>query len=266
MLQRLNVVFHGMMLFVEEKDHIDVLIPKFDFNVHEFRHGRPGEGDPGVLAPNQDWTLQGPTSSNKTMADLVPAHCALMIRQSMMACVPGKKRNCFSVPTPDVIRLYRGMEVNRKIFGHEDPDSIAFGKRVPGLVHDAVVFSYLNCGDSPCLISGAERIDFPGNRPLQMDNWCIYAEPSKMEKTAHDVSPMLSLMEFRVAAGVELVGKNPRLDLSYPAPVDGYLTPAGTTGIDVVHLKNLYEILNPILSNESDPPFVCPPVLLVNDL
>ncbi|MFN7920389.1 MAG: hypothetical protein U0Q16_09845 [Bryobacteraceae bacterium] len=239
-----------MMLFVEESDHIDILIPELE--PHKYKHGQPevenGLTDLKKRKKRAIWKLHGPQSSQKQLKDLMSARDHLCLSAKKFRAVSDNARNVFRIPKPDMIRGFRPVEVTPRIFGKDTSPRVAITP--PLLLHDVVCFSYRDVAGEVQLVETIEDSTMGDSFSPQFGelggSWCLYAQPDSFERT-HDTTPMNALLQFRSN------GANPCFQLARPEAADKAPHPAKLKGFSRTHLLSLYELLNPTFGGETEP-------------
>lgn len=217
------------MLYVEQPDHIEILIPPV--YPHVFRHGDPAAGTVRDLDSSALWELKGPASSGKPLLSLLSPKYFLCLPQSRFEAVPANARNRYRIPKPDRITGYRLVEVDDRIFGTTDP-SVAVER--PVSLYAATCFSYLDVPAGGVTLTGSTGGFVSLNDALGF-SWCLYAQPDEVENV-HDTTALNALLRSRET------GRPPDLRLSMPFVADKAPDPARLTGISKTQLLNLYEL------------------------
>jgi hypothetical protein len=144
-IHRLNLIFHGLLGFVEKGDRYHVMIP--DSPMHEYLAGDPEQPDKkyplknlGGL-PRGCFELQGVFNCDGESCHPALRH-GIVVKGASVKPVNANARTILSIPKPDMIRPYRAVE-SRFL---TDPASGDQTHRVmcnrPDLVHTVVMFSY----------------------------------------------------------------------------------------------------------------------------
>src|SRR5882762_247187 len=149
-MAQLNLICHGMMLFVEGETTLDILVP--DIEDHDFRLGSPagmscGPFPEDLPAGHYDLTNL-PAASGQGTARLSPDQHLLLHRDKFT--IVRHERISISAPKPSRIRLFRsvkpdgGKSTADVIFGNVPRDT-ALGE--PTVLHDVVALIYDGLAD-----------------------------------------------------------------------------------------------------------------------
>jgi hypothetical protein len=144
-MAQLNLICHGMMLFIEGKTTFDILVP--DIKEHDFRIGSPGGMECGPFPadlPSGHYDLTGiANTSGQGLASLAPDQHLLLHRDKFT--IVRRERIAISVPKPSRVRLFRtvrpdnGQRTADVIFGNVPRDT-ALGE--PTVLHDVIALIY----------------------------------------------------------------------------------------------------------------------------
>jgi hypothetical protein len=230
---RFNLICHGMMLFVEKDDSIDILIPEID--PHKYRMGQPvNEAGLGLKEIALGFTeIKVPGASfTGAMSRILNFRNNLVLRSSAIS-VCGTARRVIRVPKPDRVREFRAAEVGDDVFGTVDP-SCSFEK--PFLLHEAACLSYLNVpeGESVMIPDSGSTISLDADAGV---SWCIYAQPEEPETRPHPTSQLNDLLCIARTSNTHA-----DFQLSIETPGDEDYAPARGLGIDQTHLSSLIEL------------------------
>jgi hypothetical protein len=239
-MTRFNLVCHGMMLFIDRTDHVTILIPTVDSHLYKFGSPTSVQGVCQVALsdlPAGAFQLTGPIASQKSLAGMVASKDHLLLRQNSFTPVNAAARNVIDIPMPDLVRLYRPVEVQDKtatIFG-DTPTSAAL--EVPAFLHDVVCFSYTTLPDNTLVSLGNLFQVTPSSVGATL---CIYAQD--VNNTGPDIPHETGVNNLlQTARGVV-----PNFNLSRVGDADGPPEPAPETGLDRCQLRNLIELQNDI--------------------
>ncbi len=140
---RVNLLFHGLLAFVEKGGYYWVLIP--DSPMHDFKIGDP-ERDPhhpyDALdhLPRGIFLLEGVESCAGFSCPPPPSH-SIVLRGTMLEVHPHLARTVLIIPKPDVMRGFRAVESRTFDVATGDPTHRALSIR-PDVVHTVVMVSY----------------------------------------------------------------------------------------------------------------------------
>jgi hypothetical protein len=250
-LKRLNVLFHGMMLFDEGDGascpDIQIYIPSS--TCHQFLYGDPGIITNRLPDGTVVQTCDASTLKNLPQSGIQPLQpsgitgTALPLRSHISAAktllLKNHKLNINSTaantyctlrfPKPGTIRLLRGAEVDSAhLLNGTDP---AITHQVPEIQHAVICFSYF------AHLSNVTFLDWTAPANAEIANLCIYAE-SESADNGHSCSGM-ELNELLL----DKSGKKPsfRLTTLATAGIDGEFKPAPSTGLNICHIRMLSE-------------------------
>ena len=241
-MTRFNLICHGMMLFIEEGDQVRILIPQVDTHAYKFGSPQSVQGVcQGTLndLPTGSFTMTGPVSSGRKLTDMVSSKDHLMLHQESFDIAETTARNTIVIPKPDLVRLYRPVEVldqTSTVFGGADT-KVAL--EVPTFLHDAVCFSYTKLPDATVVSIGT----WFQVTPAQVDpqgrgsTLCIYAQDTN--DSGPDVPHVTAINGFLQPKAGGLANFN----LSRVGEADGGPdTLASDTVVDRCQLRNLIEL------------------------
>lgn len=160
--QRVNLIFHGLMAFVEKGDRYWVLIP--NSAMHDFKMGDP-EDDPRhpysalKCLPTGQFYLTG-IDGCQSISCSPPPRNSIQLQGLIVETSHEKARTVLSIPKPDVMRGFRAVETRDLDVATGDPTHLALTGR-PDVVHTAIMFSYRQVIGSP--ISFVRVRDVAGN-------------------------------------------------------------------------------------------------------
>ena len=240
-----NLVFHDMMLFVENGGHCDILIP--EVKEHDFRFGDPKTNFPGPdafpanLLPG-DYELTGiePRRDHDRFRNHADEY--LVLKRSEVAPVKALRRIGIRAPMPNQIHFFRKVvlpgsktDVAKTVL-NGSPASLAV--RPPKNLHTVVVFHYLDVDISEVTFGA------PKEAPLAVgkDNLCIYAQAGKdvlcMGLTSSKHKTRINdLVHESSPAGH---GRHPTFDLTKGRAND---EPNPGLGLDPLHMLDLFQLM-----------------------
>jgi hypothetical protein len=180
MPSRLNLICHGMMLFVEESSQMmSICIPTV--GTHEHLFGVLDESDPSKATlqglSRGSYAMGGMIARSAPLATLFGANNYLLLKKSAVTldrALLDSESAIITVPKPSLVRFFRPAEPTLNVFG-STPVSIA--KSVPSVLHDVVVLSYLRIPDGTDItIEGAGTTLFSArSAPDKTINWSLYS-------------------------------------------------------------------------------------------
>jgi hypothetical protein len=202
---RFNLICHGMMLFVEEDTHIQILIPRID--EHQVRYGVPvrvvdpvtqkascQDGTAATIPiPEGSWELAstGIQPGTAALSELMSPIHHVCIKSSAVTVQAGAEMVALRVPKPHDVFEYRAVDVTgRNILGTV-PESAVVKK--PRRVHDVVCLSYVNLADDTVINVGnwfSAKVGFAGMAwqgkffPDVM-SLCIWSQSAKPMANSH---------------------------------------------------------------------------------
>jgi len=240
----LNVICHGMMLFVERPFHIDILMP--EVKEHEYMWGTVEANSdtctqhledicPGVYALRG----AGPAANPEKFSS---SNCkqAFVLKGQKIDTIPELARVWLQIPRPNHIRTFNPFSVGSEVFGSVD-QSVALNPVAS--VCDIVVFRYTDLRRDFHLRAvtegGCVAKAFSEGCLVAEDcvfNLCLYAEEGSPTKIHNPTAGNNSLMHL---AGTSKHPDFNLLNIDPDPPVCGF----SPWGIDVCQFKRLDEIL-----------------------
>ena len=240
-----NLVFHDMMLFVENGEYCDILIP--EVKEHDFRFGDPKTDfpGPGVFPANLlpgDYALTGiePRPDHDRFRNHADEY--LVLKRSEVAPVKALRRIGIRAPMPDQIHFFREVVLPESTASvastvlNGSPESLAV--KPPADLHTVVVFHYLDV-DTSKVKFGAPKQD-----PLAVGkaNLCIYAQAGKdvicmgLTSSKHKTRVNDLVHQSSPAGG----GRHPTFDLTKGRAND---EPNPGLGLDPLHMLDLLQLM-----------------------
>jgi hypothetical protein len=254
--QRFNVVFHGMLLFVEAEDHIDAYIP--EIGGHDYKFGEQPFQGPGRDATHLEdfiaggvYELKGLQGSRIRALELISPTDHMVVRADRVKVDVSKgKLFCrIRVPRPRFIRSFRAMELQEgpnKVLG-KGPNrnldaSLLAG--LPHLIHEAVCFSYFAPPDTEVRFEESythKSIDFklagqPGK--IYGDTLCVYSQAKNIGVFNGEAHPTeTNSFLFDVANS-----RTPTFECSFIGKPDSQFQPPAERALGRNHLRSLQEL------------------------
>lgn len=243
----LNLICHGMMLFVNERDRIDILIPLIA--QHDYRIGDPARTPPPVadnletLASGQ-YRLTGPATRNgQALLDVNP-RTQLILHRERFDLKPTEAHVRIEAPQPDRVRLFREIDLSKpdhegqlpNIFG-STPTDVAFAE--PRVLHDVVVLGYDSVPDGTSVgVSDVFTVTARDGAPA---NICIYSQVGPLSRPKDPGSPVRHETGLNDLLVFHDDRRNPDFRLSAVRDADDAPEPIGD-GMSAVHMSSLFEL------------------------
>lgn len=238
-MAQLNLICHGMMLFVEAEGSLDILVPVIE--EHDYRIGSPTGTEcgpyPAELAAGR-YQVTGLPSGGAGLSGLNPDQHLLLHREKFD--IVRAEHIAISIPKPSRVRLFRRVgppetDVAGIIFGNVPRDT-AFG--VPTSIHDVIALIYEGIPDGTTVRCGGVRSDVV--RDSAPTNICVYSQvgPKSMpEDTGNRPRHETGLNDLLVLRS----GRHPDFMLSAVGAADPHTGTIGD-GIDKCDLFSLFEL------------------------
>jgi hypothetical protein len=184
-----NVICHGMMLFVEQPFHIDILMP--EVKEHEYKCGTVDPANPSLdhlieVVPGV-YALRGlPHVDVPAKFSCDDCKKALVLKGPRLNPVPEQARIWIQIPRPNGIKVFNTSSVNPPdIFGSVDPNC-ALNKVTS--VSEVVVFHYCDVPNTKVSVLTEIGSKEYAGRVLSRDevfNFCLYAQEYDARVTNH---------------------------------------------------------------------------------
>jgi hypothetical protein len=171
-----NIVFHGMMVFVEQGSQCLILIP--EIKDHDYRFGDPTAALQMKNLWPDDYTVTGIPARSAPDSFANHAYDYLVLKSSSTALMQQLKRGSIRLPMPDAIVPLRPITPNATRFSlaagndifNGTPQGIAVA--VPGILNDVIVFHYSNVDPSMVTVQRGD-----GSPLCQgLATLCLYAQ------------------------------------------------------------------------------------------
>jgi len=239
-MARLNLICHGMMLFVEGDKSLNILVPEID--QHDFRIGSPGGTSCGpfpVELPSARYDLTGiAPGSAGGLQSLDPGQHLLLHADKFT--VVGRPRITIAAPKPNRVHLFRQVRPSEGstadvIFGNVPRDT-ALGE--PDVLHDIIALIFEGIADGTTVAFGTVQSHVLSD--AAPTNICVYSQvgPSSMPndtgtRARHDTG-LNALLELRD-------GRHPEFMLSAVGEAATHTGPI-PDGINRCNLFSLFEL------------------------
>jgi hypothetical protein len=184
-----NVICHGMMLFVEQPFHIDILMP--EVKEHEYKWGtvdpaKPGRDKLDVVKPGV-YALRGvPPVDKPEKFNCQDCKKALVLKGQRFGPVPEQARIWLQIPRSKGIKVFNSTRVNAAdILGSVDPNCAL---NPVNSVSEVVVFHYENVPDTTVLMVtevGKQEYSGPVLKGNIVFNFCLYAQEYEAKVMNH---------------------------------------------------------------------------------
>jgi hypothetical protein len=223
-MDNVNFVFHDMMLFVEDKNYCDVLIP--EVKEHDYRFGDPQTKFPTKFPQNLlacDYEVLGIPERKHPDEFHNHADKYLVLKKSRVRAIPALRRIGIRLPLPDEIHFFRKLiphpnataTVSQTIL-NGSPSTLAV-KRPPTLF-DVVVFHYVNVDVSKVVFKSKDNAKILPQDKITVTgkpNLCIYAQTGKDFQCMQlpEMAHRTGINDLLHTAGVG-GGKHPNFSLS----------------------------------------------------
>ena len=251
---RVNIIFHGLFAFIHIKGlfikpSYEVWIPANVRNMplHFHLFGNPLDYldliNPQPLNSFTDplYSFTGVQPAKKDPK--LNANEVLLIDGGQLRSQGQSIAHKISFPTPDVIRLYRGIESSTANFSTGDPNTADVLQSNPPLVHDVVVFSYFIDPNAPApqLQTGGNGVYTLRSRNGVYD-LCIYSETA-IPYPGQNHSMLFNNM-FQIKSGDGGSQSVPlNVDLHFDTQSDGAAPTSSAVGIQTMELMSLSELV-----------------------
>jgi hypothetical protein len=175
-MKEFNIVFHGMILFVERGGECLLLIP--EIKEHDYRFGDPTvTNKPPNLWPG-DYQVFGIAPRPKHDRFKQHKDKYLVLKKSAASPIQQLERISISLPLPDAIIPFRRVKPDKNRFGRNGPVDIFNGtpKKIavgpPKNVHDVIVFNYRNVNASDVSLRASDGTVVANG----LATLCVYAQ------------------------------------------------------------------------------------------
>jgi hypothetical protein len=241
-MAQLNLICHGMMLFVEHETGMDILVPKIDH--HDYALGSPS-GTPckqsvGDLPPGL-YTLSGDFSANGGGLDTIDPNDHLLLHADKVNIVRAE-HIAISTPKPDRVRMFRpigppDVNIATTVMGSVPRDTVL---AIPTFVHDVVAFVFDGIPDGSEVTFGS--LFTAVVRDGAPTNLCVYAQIGPESTPADPKMPTRHETGLNDLLKLVSSSRPPDFMLSAVAEAPEHAGPL-PEGIDECSLKSLFELV-----------------------
>ena len=237
-MSRFNLICNGMMIFHEQGDHVQIVIPTIPSHVRKFCSAPKPARSNLVDLPVGQYRLSGLKANPAPLRKLFDPMGYVVLQQGPVSLSESKaSRTCavITVPKPTLVRFFRP--------GEPDDNSKFLGRcskaihAMPSVLHDIVVFSYTHLPAGLELSLGAgmkEPVAIKKIVETGAINWAVYSNEGLPLQTGS--SHATALNDF-----LSLDGKKTNLVLSGIGPKDG-VCDAIPIGLGRFHLALYHEL------------------------